>query len=130
MKKTYLAANIRAGYTAQQATDWLAVNYSPKDLTFRVEITTFNHGRDACGNGTAHYRAQLLCTDPDGQEFRALTIVESGARREQVGHSGQNEAALYALHKLGFEVDTSKAGSYDYQGGAVYPLLNFPPRAV
>jgi hypothetical protein len=131
MKKPYLAANIRAGYTAQRAAAWLTVNYPPMDLnSFRVDVTTFNHGRDACGNGTAHYRAQLLCTGPDGQEFRALTIVESGARREQVGYSGQNGAALYALSKLGFEVDTSKAGSYDYQDNAVYTLLNFPPKAV
>lgn len=131
MKKPYLAANIRAGYTAQQADDWLTVNYSPKDLnSFRVDVDTFNHGRDVNGNGTAHYRVQLLCKDQDGREYCALTIVESGARREQVGYSGQNEAALYALSKLGFEVDTSKAGSYDYQGDAVYPLLNFPPMAV
>ena len=45
-----------------------------------------------------------------------------------MSYSGQNEAALYALDKLGFKVDTSKAGGYDYQGAAVYPLLNFPPK--
>lgn len=128
-KRAYLAANIRAGYTAQQAADWLAAKYSGKELTsFRVDVDTFDHGRDVNGNGTAHYKVLLLCNDQDGREFCPLTVVESGARREQVGYSGQNEAALYALSKLGFEVDTCKAGAYDYHGGAVYPLLNFPPK--
>lgn len=124
-KREYIPANIRTGCTVQEAASVLRED--SKATNYRVEITTFDHGRDINGNGTAHYKVQLLCTGKDGHDHYLLTIVESGKRREQVGYSGQNEAALYALYKLGFEVDTSKAGSYDYQGSAVYPLLNFPP---
>lgn len=125
-KREYIPANIRAGYTAQEAV-------SRKDCTekglhnFCVDVDTFDHGRDVYGNGIARYRVQLVCTDKAGRERYLMTIVESGKRREQVGYGGQNEAALYALDKLGYQVDTSKGGSYDYQGTAVYPLINFPP---
>lgn len=121
-----LPKNIQAGYTAQEATRNLCANGLKN---FRVDVDTFDHGRDTNGNGTAHYKVMLVC-DNNGRENYLFTIVQSGKRREQVGYGAGNQAALYALEKLGFEVDTSKAGSYDYQGSVCYPLLNFPPKAV
>lgn len=122
-KRQYLAANIRAGYTAQEASE-RAINscYMPP---FNVEIDTYNHGRDGCGNGTAHY----VCYLRDSNDREILRIVESGKRREQVGYSGQNEAALYALEKLGFEIDKNSITwerQRDWEKSATYPLLNFP----
>lgn len=115
-KKPYLAANIRAGVKIEQAREWA----KDKPAPFKVIVTSHSHGRDVCGNGTAHYLCELVSA-----EGHTLAIVESGKRREQVGYSGMNEAALYALGKLGYELDTSKHSSYDYQGAAVYPLINF-----
>jgi hypothetical protein len=130
-KREYLAANIRAGYTVQEAAKIITDNYKiAKVAGYQVCVISGSHGRDVNGNGTAHYIVHLDAIDKAGTVHNVLRIVESGKRREQVGYSGQNEAALYALSKLGFEVDTSKAGSYDYPGTAFYPLLNFPPKAV
>lgn len=128
-KKVYLPANIRAGYTAKEAANWLTENkaHLAPLRDFKVDVDTFSHGRDVCGNGTAHYKVQLSFTASDGREYNAITIVESGGRREQVGYGRGNEAALVALYKLGFEVDTSSASSDDRLGCAVYPLVNFPP---
>lgn len=128
-KREYIPANIRAGFTAKEAAKIAIVNWASKSLTdFRIEVETFDHGRDVNGNGTSHYKCELIGYSAiNGRDYHFLTVVQSGKRREQVGYSGQNEAAMYALEKLGFQVDTSKGGSYDYQGAAIYPLLNFPP---
>lgn len=127
-KREYIPVNIRAGYTAQEAAKVIVDNYKVSKITqYQVRVISSAHGRDVCGNGTAHYTVNLQAVDKSGTVHNVLDIVESGKRREQVGYSGQNEAALYALSKLGFEVDTSKGGSYDYHGEATYPLLNFPP---
>lgn len=115
-----LPKNIRTGYTVKDASDF--VNTRNYCAPFSVRVVSFSHGRDVCGNGTAHYRCQIQ----DGSGRGIIDVVESGKRREQVGYSGYNEAALYALEKLGFEVDTSKHGSYDCHGTVSYPLLNFP----
>lgn len=117
-KKQYLAKNIREGWTIEQAIEFCKdKNYSG---SVSVDIDTFNHGCDVNGNGTAHYRVSLIIGNSC-----PLHIVQSGARREQVGYSGMNESALYALDKLGYKVDKSKHGSYDYQGCASYPLTNW-----
>lgn len=84
------------------------------DKVPEVSIDTFDHGRDLYGNGTAHYVCSL---DP------YVRLCESGSRREQVGYSGANGAALYVLQKLGFNVDTSTKGSYDYEGMAHYRVI-------
>ena len=128
-KREYIPANIRAGFNVKDAlrvyNDVYASEYG---APFQVCIDSFNHGRDVNGNGTAHYSCHIRATHKtNGREILFMRVVESGKRREQVGYSGKNEAALYALDKLGFEVDTSSKGSYDYQGEAYYPLLNFPP---
>lgn len=124
-KREYIPANIKAGYTVQEAAKVVASQSVMTAKSFSVRVISYDHGRDVNGNGTAHYICELTCSQREvGVCF---TIVESGKRREQVGYSGQNEAALYALSKLGFEVDTSKGGSHDYLGTAAYPLLNFPP---
>lgn len=126
-KRTYLAANIRAGYTADHAARMAKV--AGATGPFFVDVDTFQHGYDTNGNGTAHYRCTLMgINEKTGKECAVLHIVESGKRREQVGYGRGNDAALYALEKLGYEVDTSKASSDDYRGCAVYPLLNFPPK--
>jgi hypothetical protein len=125
-KREYLAANIRAGYTASEAAE--VVKHINSSFWY-VRVISLNHGRDVNGNGTAHYNCLLVEGSPNSEEGQHVhvSIVQSGKRREQVGYSGQNEAALYALSKLGFEVDTSRAGNYDYHDSAVYPLINFPP---
>lgn len=126
IKREYISANIRAGFTAKEAAKIAAIRESLTD--FKIEVNTLDHGRDVYGNGTAHYKCELIGRSAiNDRDYYFLTVVQSGKRREQVGYSGQNEAALYALEKLGFQVDTSKGGSYDYQGAAIYPLLNFPP---
>lgn len=120
-KREYVPANIRAGYTVAEAAKIVA--NSQYKAPFSVTIASYDHGRDVNGNGTAHYS----CLLNDSEGLSLLRIVKSGKRREQVGYRGANEAALYALEKLGYEVDTSKLTSYDHQGTAVYPLVNFPP---
>lgn len=122
-QREYIPANIRAGYTVQEAAKMLNGELTNP----RVQVRTYNHGRDVNGNGTAHYSVFIICDVAGLNECTGFLLVSSGKRREQVGYSGRNDAALYALSKLGFEVDISKCGSYDYQGSAVYPLLNFPP---
>lgn len=84
-----------------------------------VEIVSYDHGRDVCGNGTAHYQAFLSGFDA------VVLIVESGKRREQVGYSGMHEGALWALRQLGYMLDTSNHTSYDYQANATYPIENW-----
>lgn len=122
-----LPKNVRNGRTIQQCRDYVA-RYcdqleSIKGIAPLVQVSSFNHGRDICGNGTAHYQCTLVwplrCVGP------TFDIVESGYKREQVGYSGRNEAALWALEKLGFVLDTSKPANYDYQGTAYYPVLNW-----
>lgn len=101
----------------------LGVNLSEASLT--VEIVSYDHGRDMFGNGTAHFYADLEVTEiKKAGSSRVFRIVESGKRREQVGYSGQNEAALYALDKLGYKLDLGRPSSYDYQGSAIYKVVN------
>lgn len=120
--------NIRNGYTAQEAARLVvkAGLVGP----FLVDIRTYDHGRDVNGNGTAHYLCYLIAHTRAGKETIPLTIVESGKRRQQVGYSGQNESALYALKQLGYTVDVSKGGSYDYEGPKEYPLIGFDPVGI
>lgn len=117
-KRKYIAKNIREGWKASEMA--ARHNLIGKAAPFKVRISTHSHGRDLYGNGTAHYICELVTAC--GATF---DIVSSGYRSEQVGYGGMNEAALYALHELGYEVDTSKHGSYDYHGAAEYPLINF-----
>jgi len=125
-KREYLAANIRKGYTVKNAATMAKTLGAVQP--FAIKITSMSHGRDVNGNGTAHYSCHIVATHKtDGRKIHFMRVVESGKRREQVGYSGKNEAALYALDKLGFKVDTSSKGSYDSHGEAYYPLLNFPP---
>ena len=124
-KKEYLPKRIREGVTADQLRERVKTELKGKrNLTFEMQVNSFDHGRDVNGNGTAHFCCTLYAFQK-GNIIKSFHIVESGARREQVGYSGQNEAALYALDKLGFKVDLSKAGSYDYQTCADYPLVGF-----
>jgi hypothetical protein len=125
-KQTYLAANIRAGYTVTEAAA-LVSQTSQKDTRYYVSVTSFDHGRDVYGNGTAHYRCTLIERQESGRERVPCHIVESGKRREQVGYGSGNDAALYALAKLGYKIDESRLGSNDYRGTAEYPLIDFPP---
>lgn len=128
-KRKYIPANIRAGINAKNAA--LIIKPFQFKGSFSVSIKSFDHGRDVNGNGTAHYSCQLISASGEhmtgANDGAIITLVESGKRREQVGYGCGNEAALVALVKLGYQVDTSKASSDDYRGVAVYPLLNFPP---
>lgn len=122
-KRTYLAANIRAGIKVEKALE-IVRNSSPVTATrFFVRVDTFNHSRDIYGNGTAHYSVELTCNN--GEVCPVFTIVKSGKRREQVGYGGYNQAAIYALERLGYKLDLSVTGSYDYQGVKIYPLIGF-----
>lgn len=130
-KVKYIATNIRNGIKASEAVEILMsgdFNSSTFDAIrsedFSVTVISYDHSRDMYGNGTAHYSVDFNAVK-DGKERFLFTIVESGKRREQVGYSGKNEAALYALDKLGYTVDTSKHSSRDYEGSASYKLLNF-----
>lgn len=125
-KRTYLPANIRAGFTINDARLALANTYHEYGAPFKVCVCTFGHGRDVNGNGTAHYECHIVATHKtSGKEICFLRAVQSGKRREQVGYGAGNGAALYALEKLGYKLDLSKAGSYDSHGEACYPVLNF-----
>lgn len=118
-KREYLAKNIRQGLKLKDALEsFKALNNGTLPESFTVEIDTFQHGHDVNGNGTAHYKVTIRASG-----WQSLKIVESGARREQVGYSGRNEAALYALDKLGYKLDLSKSSSYDYQNCVEYPLI-------
>jgi hypothetical protein len=68
-----------------------------------LTINTFDHGRDGCGNGTAHYQCVITIDYPD--RFELFDACESGKRREQVGYTGENEAAKYKLEKLGYKIE-------------------------
>jgi hypothetical protein len=125
-KQTYLAANIRAGYTVTEAAA-LVSQTRQKDTRYYVSVTSFDHGRDVNGNGTAHYCCTLIEQQESGAERAPCRIVESGNRREQVGYGDGNDSALCALTKLGYKIDESRLRSDDYLGTAVYPLLDFPP---
>ena len=120
----YIAKNIRAGLKINQAREILK-NHMTDDAEIYISVTSFDHGRDVCGNGTAHYTCELFVKKSDGSCYYPAKIVESGYRREQVGYSGANEAALNALRNLGYDLDLSKRSSYDYRGTAFYPLINF-----
>lgn len=117
-KREYIPKNVRNGVKAQDAAKLASLYRGP----FFANVRSFAHSRDINGNGTAHYTVMLETPD-----MGILVIVESGTRREQVGYSGQNEAALYALRQLGYELDLSKSTCYDWRGEAIYPLVNFPP---
>lgn len=122
-KRTYLAANIREGVKVERALE-IVRNSSPMTAKhFAVRVNSFDHGRDVNGNGTAHYIVELTCNN--GEVCPCFNIVESGKRREQVGYGGYNQAAIYALEQLGYKVDLTGAGSYDYQGSKIYPLISF-----
>lgn len=127
MKAQRLPKHVKAGRTIQKAREYVA-KYSDgiasvEGATPLIQINTHNHGRDVCGNGTARYTCTLVW--PSRVVGPVFYIVESGSRREQVGYSGANEAALWALGLLGFKLDESQRTSYDYQGSASYPVLNW-----
>lgn len=116
----YIPKNIRAGLKIEKARELLK-NYPKGDLF--VSVCSRDHGRDVNGNGTAHYDCCLILKTAD-REYIPADIVASGFKREQVGYSGANEAAVYALNQLGYELDLSKKTSYDYQGSVEYPITN------
>lgn len=120
-KSAYIPKNIRQGMKIETLREVLK-NYPEGKVSVHVE--TFDHGRDVCGNGTAHYTVYAVITYPNGEMNYPANIVSSGAKREQVGYSGRNEAALYALRMLGYDLDLSLSGSYDYEGSAYYPITN------
>lgn len=127
MKRRNWPKNVKAGRTIEQAREYVS-RYSdklPDGVVPLITISCYNHGRDVNGNGTSHYVCTLVWPSRviHGPVF---DIVKSGYRREQVGYSGMHESAMYALSLLGFELDTSKAGSYDYQGKGTYPITNWP----
>lgn len=115
-KKRYIPKNIKAGWKASEVIEKFKAEGKPLD-NLVVQITSYDHSRDVYGNGTSHYTCSINLND-----YCNLIIVESGARREPVGYSGQNEAAIWALSMLGYQVDLSSAGSYDYHGTAFYPI--------
>lgn len=116
-KREYLPKNVKNGISIEAMREKMkGAGFTGKVM---VQVNTYGHGRDINGNGTAHYQVHLLGFT------RSALIVESGARREQVGYSGANEAALWALNKLGYQIDTCEVSSYDYQGTAYYPVLNW-----
>lgn len=118
----YIPKNIRAGLKIEKARELLQ-NY-PKDVKVLMEVKSFSNSHDMYGNGTAHYECGLVLEQPDGSRFDVANVVSSGSKREQVGYSGANESALYALNKLGYDLDLSNKTSYDYQGAAYYPVTN------
>ena len=119
---TYIPKNIKAGLKIEKAREILK-NY-PKDAKVLMCIKSFSNGHDMYGNGTAHYDCSIVLEQADGSQFNPCDVVQSGAKREQVGYNGANEAALYACNKLGYDLDTSKKTSYDYQETAYYPITN------
>jgi hypothetical protein len=121
-KKPYVAKNIRAGINKGTAELRLKLNPNSRYVApYKVGIRTYTHGRDVNGNRTAHY----ICMLQDARDACIMEIVSSGWNREQVGYSGQNGAALYALERLGYEVDTSNARHFDADADAQYPLKDF-----
>lgn len=126
-KRQYVAKNIREGLKAVDAIELIkAADFNTSKIIITVD--SFNHGRDTCGNGTAHYRCEIKLYNSEGYYYCKgmfpLQVVASGARREQVGYSGKNESALYALRQLGYELDTTGLRNYDYEGYAEYQVLN------
>lgn len=119
---TYIPKNIRAGLKIEKAKELLK-NY-PKDVKILMEVKSFSNSHDMYGNGTAHYECSIVLKQSDGSCFYPCDVVQSGSKREQVGYGGVNEAAVYALNKLGYELDLSKKTSYDYQGSVEYPITN------
>lgn len=93
-------------------------------INYFATVDSYSHGRDINGNGTARYTCSLVKVHDDGTREQIKLLAQS-KRRQQVGYSGCNEAALWALSKLGYDVDTSAAGNDDFRGFAEYPLINF-----
>lgn len=122
-----LPKNVREGRTIEQAREYVAKyndQLSALNAVPLVRITSYDHGHDTCGNGTAHYVCSI--TWPERVVGPVFDIVSTGKRREQVGYGGPNESALWALEKLGFKLDIAfRSKSDDYRGTGVYPILNW-----
>lgn len=122
-KMTYIPKNIKAGLKIEKARELLQ-NY-PKNMNILMEVSSFSSSHDMYGNGTAHYECHIILEHKDDKaRLDVACVVQSGSKREQVGYSGANEAALYALNKLGYELDLSKKTSYDYKETVYYPVTN------
>jgi len=121
---TRLPKNIREGKTLDQCKEMLR-SYDLSGLKIFIDVNSFNHGRDICGNPTAHYTTSLYL-EGESCYTTVCTIVASGSRREQIGYDGgHNEAALYALDKLGFEVEkVGHGGSRVYDSPITYKITN------
>ncbi|UNY40417.1 hypothetical protein KLEP7_gp79 [Pseudaeromonas phage vB_PpeM_ KLEP7] len=120
---TYIPKNIKVGMKIEKARELLQ-NY-PKNMNILMEVSSFSNSHDVYGNGTAHYECHIILGHKDDKaRLDVACVVQSGAKREQVGYSGANEAALYALNKLGYEIDTSNKSSYDYKETVYYPVTN------
>ena len=120
----YLAKNIREGYNIDQVREILK-SYSLEGKKLYIEVRSFNHSRDSYGNSTAHYVANLVI-ESDSQYLHPCTIVASGSRREQIGYdSKNNEAALCALEKLGYELErVGHGGPRSYDSPITYKIIN------
>lgn len=80
-----------------------------------VHIETFDASHDVYGNPTAHYNIWF------GGEIILSTY---GGKRQQIGYCGRiNQAALYELNKLGFNLETANK-HFDRNGGSVEYNVN------
>ena len=120
----YLPKNIKEGVSLEQSKQKLA-SYSLKGKKVWIEVRSFDHGRDSYGNSTAHYTAILFLEDETSYN-NVCHVVSSGKRREQIGYdSKNNEAALYALGKLGYELErVGHGGPRSYDSPIAYKITN------
>lgn len=120
----HIPKNIKNGVPFSEAREKLKrYSLNGSNGQVRVKVLTFNHGVDVNGNVIAHYRVMLIIEN-ETLEINALGIVESGSRREQVGYSKENEAALYALEKLGYILKYVSGGKGAYDEPIYYKILN------
>lgn len=114
---SYIPKNIREGadisYVRERLEDYRQELYEDSAYVY-LAVRTFYCGRDVNGNGTAHYRVELCIYNPY-KIYTVCSVVSSGKRREQYGYGVDNEAALYALDKLGFEVERITDKSVDHR---------------
>lgn len=115
---SYIAAVLLEAFERELSPEWRKIAKACIDESCGIlaSTCTYNHGRDIYGNVTAHYTALIYTTNT------TLRLSTYGKKRQQVGYGGENSAAVYAIEKLGFNVDLSNKTSYDYQGVAVYKV--------